>query len=192
MSSLIGTATGIGVFSTRLLGVVGPILTDNVMSESHHDSAQVPDYALQNASIVGEHIILNPAEVSLQFELTNQDTKNTSYGLRAALLYNLLVFGMRGRELYTLVTRHRLYTNMAIIDIVADHVGPYGGGLTVGAQFKQVNLPSLTALDIVVDQLAQDGTQLTAASDLKSGNLILQTAETSANAFEIENTLFSQ
>ena len=168
----------IGIFAKELLGTITEVPVDAKLAEQHGITATPAKFSLENGAVVTDHIILNPQTIEIPYELNNQDISlgglNSSYGIRSATLYNILRNNLRTRDLYTVVTHHVLYENMALVDASADHTSPKTGTLRGTAKFMQVNRPSIQNVDFLKDQLSKDGTQFKAASATPLGTQILK------------------
>lgn len=169
---------GISIFSNTLLNLIGFVPVDTKLSESHSPTATVANFALEIGAQVSDHIIINPPIIEIEFLLTSRDvpfgTVAASYGLRAALLYNLLVAQLDGRKLYTVLTRHKLYTNMAFLELPAEHTGPFEGQLIGRAKMQQVSKASLANVTVPQSQLAKDDTDFQASSPTNFGTVLLR------------------
>lgn len=172
----------VGIFVDSLLGLITDVEVDAKFTEEHGATATPATFALENGAVVSDHIILNPITLAITYELNNQDFSGYAYGIRAATLFNILRLNMNKRQLYTVVTRHRLYLNMAIIDLPATHAAPFTGTLTGTVKFQQINEPSLQSVEIPTSQLAQDGTQFKASSAIPGGKQVLADVDSTPSA----------
>jgi len=182
----------IGIFSSALLGVIAGATVDAKPAEQHNLTATPANFAIEDGSTVTDHIVLNPATIEIPWVLSNQDTSfgttGSSYGIRSATLYNVLRENLSSRTLYTVVTRHVLYQNMALVEIPADHTAPKQGTLEGTAKFQQINQPSLQNVKIPTSQLAQDGTQFKASSAIPAGTQILKDVDNSPSLLDQANS----
>ena len=187
----------IGIFSGLLLGIITDIEVDAKFSEQHGMTATPATFALENGAVVSDHIVLNPVTLEIPYELNNQDLNigglqlagniGLSYGIKSAVLYNILRLNLTNRGLYTIVTRHVLYRNMALIDAGAEHVAPAVGTIRGTAKFQQMNLPAIQNVSVPQDILDQDGTQFKAASTLPAGAQISKDGASSPNLLATQN-----
>lgn len=173
----------ISIFSNTLLNLVGFVPVDTKTRESHLATATTSNFALEDGSTVTDHVILNPLVLEVEFFLSSLDLPafnvGSSYGLRSALLYNLLSFQLETRKLYTVLTRHKLYRNMCLIELAADHEGPFTGSLIGRAKFQQVIFAKLSGVEAPQETLSSDVSQQAStptnygtipARDVGSGN----------------------
>ena len=174
---------GVSIFSNTLLNLMGLVPVDTKLSESHSPTATVANFALEDGSKVSDHIIVNPPIIEIEFMLASQDVPfglvAASYGLTAALKYNLLVRQLEKRTLYTILTRHKLYTNMAFLELPAEHTGPFQGQLVGRAKMQQINKAKLATVSVPQSQLENDDTQFQASSPTNFGTLLLRTTSLS-------------
>lgn len=177
----------VGIFSGLLLGLITDVPVSAKFAEQHGITATPANFALENGSIVSDHIVLNPRTIEIPYEINNQDVPGLSYGLKAAALYNILRFNLTNRGLYTIVTRHVLYLNMALIDAGAEHVAPAVGTIRGVAKFQQITLPAIENVQTPTSQLEQDGTQYKASSAIPGGSQILTDVDNAPNAFDTAN-----
>lgn len=178
-----------GIFVNEILGgVLIDVPIDARPSETHTLTATPARFVLEDGTIVSDHIVVNQAELTVEFELNNQDISGSSYGLRSATLFQLLRLNLRSRLLFILVTRHNLYEDMALVSLVADHVSPDVGTLRGTAKFIQIPKPNTFTVDVPADQVVQDGSQLTASSSIDAGTQIIQdVAESPSLQSQLDN-----
>lgn len=164
----------VSIFKNTLLDLITTIPVDAKVYELHSPSVTPCTFALEDGSKVTDHVILNPMVLEIEFLLTNRDipfgSVPMSYGLRAALLYTLLLRNLKNRGLYTILTRHQLYNNMCLIEMPSEHVAPYTGALTCRAKFQQIKKAKLSGVSIPQDQLDADA-QFQAATAINYGNV---------------------
>ncbi len=146
----------IGIFSSGLLGFIGLIPVDVKLGEYHGKSATVTNYAVESGANRSDHIILNPETIEIHFEINNQDFSGVSYGLRAATVAQLARRLMNSRQLSTIVTRHHLYTDMALVDFPHENIAPISGKLTGKLTFQKFNEPTLELVDTPESQLTDN------------------------------------
>lgn len=158
----------VSIFSGGLLGFIGIIPVDVKLGEYHGKSATVTNYAVENGANRSDHIILNPDTIEIPFEINNQDFEGVSYGLRAATIAQLARRLMDDRELSTIVTRHHLYTDMALIDFPHENIAPFSGKLTGKLVFQKFNQPILELVSLPESRVSGDAGK-TASSTVDGG-----------------------
>jgi len=189
----------VGMFASSLFGFIAKIPVDARRTERHRLSATPSDFALEDNSVASDHIVLNPDSIEISFELNNQDllvpvvnqsVGSGSYGIRSATLYNLLRLQLENRTLFTIITRHYIYLQMAMIELNVDHVAPDRGTLRGEAKFRRIRLTNLQSVSVPTDQLLPDGTQYKASSFVSSGTQVLQDVLSSPNLFDSVDAAF--
>lgn len=133
--------TGIRYASGLLRG--GPLLlgveVSVLVSESHTLSASPTGLALESGALVTDHVIVNPAEVSVVFSMAN-----AGGGTNAARdVFETFKAMLEGRELVELTTEHHVYENMVITGLSPMHQAPYKGAFTATLNLRQINFVSL-------------------------------------------------
>ncbi|MPW32024.1 hypothetical protein F9L16_24065 [Agarivorans sp. B2Z047] len=144
-------------------GEIQEYLADVVTSEDHNLSSQVSHFAMETGARRSDHIIFNPDEVTISFELSNQNNDGDELGDRAARLYESLRNAYLSRDLYDVVTRHFLYQSMVIANVRATQSGPFQGRLVASVLFKQFDEIQLSTITIPEGRL-EDGYKKTASS----------------------------
>lgn len=129
----------VALFSGQNLQIVsdGPE-ADVKGGEFHSFSATPTRFTIENGSNAADHIIENPDGLEVTWTMSNLDENGTSYGNRAATFLDSLRTLIKARQLYEVVTRHRIYPSMAIEAVLADHLGPFSGGLRGRIIFSEV------------------------------------------------------
>ena len=172
----------VGIFSDALLGVVAEIAIDVKKSETHTLNATPTNFAVESGATVSDHIVLNPEKVEISFEISNKDFEGFSYGIRAATIYQIMRQRLQSRSLNTVVTRHHLYTDMALIDLPVENTGPFNGRLIGKMVFQKINRPKLKVVEVPESNLPEGDIQKTASSTVESGR------KATTNLNDAENT----
>lgn len=129
----------VALFSGDNLQVItdGPEV-DGKTGEYHTFSATPTRFAIESKATAADHIVENPDGLEVTWIMSNLDEAGASYGNRAATFLDGLRTLIKRRELYEVVTRHRIYPSMAIEAVMADHIGPFTGGLRGRIIFTEV------------------------------------------------------
>lgn len=129
----------VALFSGDNLQVIsdGPEV-DIKNGEFHTFSATPTRFTIESGAVAADHIIENPDTLEVTWVMSNLDDQGQSYGNRAATLLDSLRDLIKRRELYEVVTRHRIYPSMAIEAVTADHIGPFSGSLRGRIIFSEV------------------------------------------------------
>lgn len=114
-------------------------------SESHAFSASPIDTAVETGVILTDHVIVNPVEVEVIFDMVNTRSLLSYFGSSSTAFDAFEYFEslLNNRELVTLVTEHKVYANMLCIDFTPSHVAPFKGALKCSARFRQINFVTI-------------------------------------------------
>lgn len=121
------------------------IYPDVKKGELHKYQSNITQQALEDGSIVSEHIIQQPITISLQFEETNN-----TFGVRAGdkltnrlrgptKTFDQLVEIWKNKIVCQVITEHKIYNNMVIQNMPIQHQAPYKGSLQIQCEFSQLN-----------------------------------------------------
>ena len=136
----------VSVFAGSDLVLVDGIEVDGRIGEYHSFAATATRFAIESGASSADHIVASPDRLEVVFTVSNLDPEGV-YGTRAATVLDNLRQRLKARQLYQVVTRHRLYPSMAVTAITAENVGPFGGALD-GARvtFEEINRATLERL----------------------------------------------
>ena len=141
---------------------------DGRTGEFHTFQAQPTAFAIESGASAADHIYEQPDQLEISFIMSNLDEQGRSYGNRAAVLVDALRTRLKRRELYEVVTRHRLYPSMAVVAVRLEHVSPFAGGLRGRIAFQEVNRDRLTRVKLPVSRVPR---AKTAASQTDLGRV---------------------
>lgn len=142
--------------------------------EFHTFSAVPTNFTIESGASAADHIIENPDGLEISWVMSNLDDQGQSYGNRAANLLDSLRKLIKARGLYEVVTRHRIYPSMAIVNVLADHIGPFSGGLRGRIVFQEVNRTTLERAQIP-ESTVSPSVAKTASTQTNSGRVEPQT-----------------
>lgn len=143
---------------------------DVVTSEDHSLTGTVSSFAMESGVIKSDHVVLNPDEVVISFELSNNEDNGDELGTRAGLLFDTLRAARKSRSFFDVLTKHRLYENMVISDIQANHSGPFTGRLICAVTFKEFPIVVL-AETVVPEGILKSEINKTASSEVDDGRV---------------------
>lgn len=110
-----------------------------LLSESHNMAASATKLSLESGTQVTDHIIVDPADVTIVFEMSNvgggADTARDVFETFKTLL--------ESRELLELTTEHHVYKDMVILGVSPVHQAPYKGALNISVNLQQINFVRL-------------------------------------------------
>lgn len=135
----------------ELIGIVENIKPDVRKSETHKYRSNVTEVAMEDGSILAQHVIQRPIEITLQFEETNAGKMIS--GIVAG------VVGLAGGHIKStfeklteiwelkipvqIVTEQKIYNNMIIKNMPIAQSQPYRGALKIMVDFIQLTTVSL-------------------------------------------------
>lgn len=138
--------------------------------ERHRISAQATRYGVESGKSIVDHVILQPNEVEITFEMTNSNRGAE----QARAVFIEYVKKIEARQHFTLDTEHARYKNMVITGFSPDHRAPNKGAYSATLRLSQVGIVGDT--ELVSDSggrpprvLDKDGTDKTACSYINSG-----------------------
>lgn len=139
--------------SVVLFGGDERILLDGVevdakMGEFHSFTASPTNFAIEDAATSTDHIVEQPDTLEVSFVLANYDDDGSSYGNKAAVALDALRQRLKDRQLYQVVTRHRLYPSMAVTSLKVENTSPFSGTLRGRMSFQEVNRARLSRVKL--------------------------------------------
>lgn len=136
-----------------------------LVSETHTRTASPTSVSLETGALVADHVIVNPAEVSVAFVMTN--TGGGAEAARDALA--TFTFMLQNRQLLTLGTEHCVYENMVLTGVSPQHNAPFKGALTFTLNLQQINFVSLQSVGRSPDILPEGEVGKTASARVRAG-----------------------
>ena len=166
---------------------IGDIPVDVILSNSHILSAEVTKNTLENGAKISEHVVLDPAILSVSFQQTN-----VSGGAeRARSVWGQFKQIRDERSLITVVTEHDIYENMIITNLTGLESAPFKGALSCTLTLTQVNFVNLQFVLVPEANLLDWRTELkmfaqlnvlAALPSLPIAGMILATQKTASSA----------
>lgn len=158
----------VSLFSGNEQILLDGIEVDVKTGEFHSFSASVTQFAIESGAIAADHIVEQPATLEIPFKISNRDEAGRSYGTRAATIFSSLEQRLRRRQLYEVVTRHRLYPSMAIVSLKMENVSPFTGAISGRISFQEVNRDRLNRVRLPVARVPR---KRTASSQQDAGRV---------------------
>lgn len=118
---------------------VSSVRVDVITVETHKKKATPTQIPLEDGSIVSDHVIIQPNEVTIAFEMSNIDEGQPPVGERAKTAFADLSQLELKRELLEVMTTHELYKDMVLTAIDASNAAPFDGRLVATATFTQIS-----------------------------------------------------
>lgn len=136
---------GVAGFIARPGNNVAGIPVSVKESESHAFTSTPIDTAVENGAILTDHVVVNPVEVEVVFDMVNTRSLLSYFGTASTAFDAFEYFEslLSNRELVTLITEHKVYANMLCIDFTPSHVAPFKGALKCTARFRQINFVTI-------------------------------------------------
>lgn len=116
----------------------GEIYADVKIAEIHQFRNDITEQTMEDGSIVDEHVINRPIQLSLQFM-----EPNNLIG-RAFSIFDRLVKLWETKTMVTVTTQHMIYDQMVISNMPITHREPYRNSITVNCDLKQLYFSSLS------------------------------------------------
>lgn len=116
------------------------IIPDVKKSETHGYQSNVTQMALEDGSIVAEHIIQQPISISVQFEETNNTLRG--WMIENKSTFDKLVDIWKNKTVCQVITEHKIYDNMVVQNMPIQHRAPYKGALSITCEFTQLSFAS--------------------------------------------------
>ena len=158
----------VAFFGGNDLVLVDGVEVDTRTAEFHTFQAQATSFAIESGAVASDHIIEQPDQLEIAFVMSNLDAPGRSYGNRAAVVVDALRSRLKRRELWQVVTRHRLYPSVAITAVRIEHSSPYTGAVRGRIAFQEVNRDRLARVKLPVNRVPR---AKTAASQVDQGRV---------------------
>lgn len=113
------------------------IIPDVKKSETHNLQSTITQQAMEDGSIISEHVIQQPITVSLQFEETNNTLKG--WMIENKTTFDKLFDIWKNKTVCQIMTEHKMYENMVVNNMPIQHRAPYKGSLSITCEFTQLN-----------------------------------------------------
>jgi hypothetical protein len=161
---------GVAGFIARPGNNVAGIPVSVKESESHAFTSTPIDTAVENGAILTDHVVVNPVEVEVVFDMVNTRSLLSYFGTASTAFDAFEYFEslLSNRELVTLITEHKVYANMLCIDFTPSHVAPFKGALKCTARFRQINFVTILSSGRQESQLGS-GAKKTASQASQKG-----------------------
>lgn len=154
--------------AVSLLARFSPIqlFVDARVTESHLWSARTTKTAVENAEVISDHVILDPPEITIDFDLNNlglvgritdaanilkqflESNSAVILSTTSSIELTAMIDLIQARQRVDVVTQHYLYKSMVLVEIDSDNVSPFSGRLRGFLRFQQVKPPSDDAQSI--------------------------------------------
>ncbi len=115
---------------------IGNITVDVRIRETHSISMKLTSYAVESGKSISDHVISDPNEVEIEFEITNSSGGRE----RSKRIFQDFITMMEKRTPVDIITEHATYRNMVFVGFPAEHAAPNLGTLRATARFQQAGI----------------------------------------------------
>lgn len=170
-------------------------------AEEHHRTSTITKKPLEDGSVLSQHIIQDPVEVTLRFEQCNVvQGKADSFGSQVATPQNVestFNYGAyeaykawqkieelwKGKKLLTLYTTHAIYQDVVCVELSGIHKAPYKNTIDFTAKFVKMNLIKRQSVGLPTSSIGNK----TLASEERAGNVTpeITSVQSSSGSFII-------
>ncbi len=145
--------------------IVAGVEVSVLVSETHKLSATATSLALESGARVSDHVIVNPAEVSVSFAMSNAGGGTDT----ARDVFETFKKMLEERTLLELITEHHAYDNMVITSLDPEHKAPHKGALSITLNLKQISFVNLQTVGREPDRLEPGDTAKTMSGPVNAG-----------------------
>ena len=119
---------------------IGRIFADVKVSESHRLQSTVTEQTMEDGSVVSEHVIPMPEQVTIQIEETNNTVGSRFFGgfFGPQQTFDKLMELWKKSIPLTITTQHKQYKNMVIVNMPILHRAPYRNSLQITIDLKKL------------------------------------------------------
>ncbi len=173
------------LFQAGRITLLEGVRVDIKNDELHTLGGQVSRFAREDRAPASDHIILDPDVLELVASVGNiPDSPDQGRAERAKTALDALQQLRASRDLFEVVTEHKLYQNMAFIGLSWSNSAAFSGAVTLRARFEESPPATVETLTVPPDQLSQGGggrTDKTASAEVDAGRQNAETEETADN-----------
>jgi len=160
-------------FTDKLLnkitgGSTGRIFADVKISEAHRFMSNVTEQTMEDGSVVSEHVIPQPEQVTLQIEETNNTIGSRFSGgfFGPQQTFEKLVELWENAVPLTVTTQHKQYTDMVIANMPMLHRAPYRNALQISVDLRKLRF---TKMEVVSYKGKTEGLTKAASKNVSGG-----------------------
>ena len=173
------------LFRAGIVTLLEGVRVDIRTEELHTMGGQVSRYAREDRSPASDHIALDPDILEIVCAVGNiADEPNQGRSERAKTAFDALQKLRKSRQLFDVMTEHKLYTNMAFLGLQLTNSSGFSGAASIRARFEESPSDTLELLTPPPSRLASGGggrTDKTASAEIDAGRQNALTAETADN-----------
>lgn len=146
----------------------GRIFADVKISEGHRFMANVTEQTMEDGSVVSEHVIPQPEQVTLQIEETNNTFGSRFSGgfYGPQQTFDKLVELWENAVPLRITTQHKQYQDMVIANMPMLHRAPYRNSLQINVDLKKLRFAKM---EVVSYKGKTAGTTKSASAQVTGG-----------------------
>lgn len=144
------------LFTRQKPAQIGKLMIDAKLSEMGDFTSKVTSNPVETGKTIQNNIVTDPAKITLTGYISNAPIqiyggildKNVNYKNRSQTAFDYLYNLRAGQSLITVVTKYRVYKNMAISNLTPMQNKQTGEGLDFTIQLTQINFASSQTVKI--------------------------------------------
>lgn len=141
---------------TPQAGRIGSLQLDATISENHVATAQITNEPVEQGSNISDHIVNDPEEITIEGFITNTPVTG-GFGNNTQAAFDTLFQLREARQLITVVTAYRVYSDMAIRRIAIPRDRFTGQSLRFTVDLVKVIKAGSTSLSFFGENLSPFG-----------------------------------
>tara|TARA_R110002126_G_scaffold10384_5_gene47302 strand:- start:19 stop:585 length:567 start_codon:yes stop_codon:yes gene_type:complete len=173
------------LFKSGIVTLLEGVRVDIKTDELHTMGGQVSRFAREDRAPASDHIVLDPDILEIVCNVGNVPNEpNQGRAERAKTTFDALQKLRASRELFEVMTEHKLYTNMAFLGISLSNSAAFSGAATIRARFEESPSATVETLTVPPSRLSASGggqTNKTASAEVDAGRQNAETEETADN-----------
>lgn len=123
---------------------IGNVFLDATLSETHETTSTVTSFPVEDGSFISDYVINNPETLVISGLVTDTPLNILSGFNRSITSYNELLRLQNNKQLVTVVTGIKVYTNMIMTSISVPRDAQTGRSLTFNINFQKLILDNST------------------------------------------------
>lgn len=145
LAAALQAAQLIGIFPTPARRI-GTLIPGIVIEEDHEDALTITDHPVEQGAIISDHAFKNPASLTINCAWSNTQADLFDFSETYIFgIYGELLTMQASRQLLTIITGKRMYSNMLLEVITTSSGSRTEYQLPVQLQCRQIIVVSVTA-----------------------------------------------
>lgn len=121
---------------------IAGVFLDATLTENHRYTSRVTNFPVEDGRVISDHLIKDPEEVEITGIVSDTPLSILSTFNRSVSAFNRLIDVYNNKELITVVTGIKTYTNMAMTSMNVPRDVQSGQSLTFSMSFQKVYFDS--------------------------------------------------